>query len=242
MRSFTGQLTLFSPDIMFTYVRLPASRRCARTRIWQTKKLHQFNNFLKSFRSWCHILNHHLRPAGRSEQLGCRHHSLEDPRTICMSSLWSQRPRFPYRDQEDLKTDRDVLILCSYWWGHDNVKLVYLCTDDFDVDGGAGSSEFVLQCHFVLSCISVNAAVNLQVTGSILLPVEHKQSHQPLLLTLTSKNTKHKRPWSRHKSMKLKLKWLINQLPKRTLNISQANESRAGTSDSFNCWLISLVY
>lgn len=175
---------------MFTYVRLPASRRCARTRIWQTKKLHQFNNFLKSFRSWCHILNHHLRPAGRSEQLGCRHRSLEDPRTICMSSLWSQRPRFPYRDQEDLKTDRDVLILCSYWWGRDNVKLVYLCTDDFDVDGGAGSSEFVLQSHFVLSCISMNAAVNLQVTGSILLPVEHKQSHQPLLLTLTRTNTR----------------------------------------------------
>lgn len=49
-------------------------------------------------------------------------------------------------------------------------------TNDFDVDGGTGSSQFVLQSHFVLSGISMEAAVNLQVTGSILLPVGHKQT------------------------------------------------------------------
>lgn len=58
------------------------------------------------------------------------------------------------------------------------------CTDDFDIDGGAGSSQFVLQGHFVLSSISVKAAVDLQVTGRVLLSVEHKLSHEPLLLTL----------------------------------------------------------
>ena len=47
-------------------------------------------------------------------------------------------------------------------------------TDDFDVDGGTGSSQFVLQSHFVLSCISVEAAVDLQVAGYVLLPVQNK--------------------------------------------------------------------
>lgn len=51
-------------------------------------------------------------------------------------------------------------------------------TNDFDVDGGTGSSQFVLQSHFVLSGISMEAAVNLQVTGSILLPVGRKHFHQ----------------------------------------------------------------
>lgn len=44
-------------------------------------------------------------------------------------------------------------------------------TDDFDIDGGAGASKFVLQSHFVDSSIRVEAAVNLQVTGRVLLPV-----------------------------------------------------------------------
>lgn len=59
-----------------------------------------------------------------------------------------------------------------------------MSTDNFDVNGGTGGSQFVLQSHFVLSSVSMKAAVDLQVTGNILLPVEHKQPHQPLLLTL----------------------------------------------------------
>ena len=64
-----------------------------------------------------------------------------------------------------------------------------MVTDDFDVDGGASSSQFVLQSNFVHSGIGVKAAVDLQVTGNILLPVQHKQSHQPLQLTRTKENS-----------------------------------------------------
>lgn len=44
-------------------------------------------------------------------------------------------------------------------------------TDDFDADGSAGRSQFVLQGHFVLTGVRVKAAVHLQVTGGVLLPV-----------------------------------------------------------------------
>lgn len=45
-------------------------------------------------------------------------------------------------------------------------------TYDFDVDGGAGCSQFILQGHFVLPSIRVKAAVHLQVAARVLLPVE----------------------------------------------------------------------
>lgn len=48
-------------------------------------------------------------------------------------------------------------------------------TNDFDIDGCTGSSQFVLQSHFVLSCISMKAAVHLQVAGRVLLPVGQGQ-------------------------------------------------------------------
>lgn len=51
-----------------------------------------------------------------------------------------------------------------------NAHMEFL-TDDLDIDCCTGSSQFVLQGHFVLSCISVKTTVHLQVTGSILLPV-----------------------------------------------------------------------
>lgn len=66
----------------------------------------------------------------------------------------------------------------------DDEKSERLSTDNFDVNGAAGGSQSVLQSHFVLSCISVKAAVDLQVTGSVLLPVEHKQPGQILYVLL----------------------------------------------------------
>lgn len=55
-------------------------------------------------------------------------------------------------------------------------------TDDFDVDGGAGGSQLVLQSHFVLSSVGVEAAVHLQVAGQVLLPAETQrdQSEPPV--------------------------------------------------------------
>lgn len=49
--------------------------------------------------------------------------------------------------------------------------LYFDSTNDFDADGGAGHSQFVLQRHFVLTGVGVKAAVHLQVAGGVLLPV-----------------------------------------------------------------------
>ena len=50
--------------------------------------------------------------------------------------------------------------MCIFCEGH---------TNDFDVDGGASLSQFVLHSDFVLSRIRVHAVLCLQTTASILL-------------------------------------------------------------------------
>lgn len=60
---------------------------------------------------------------------------------------------------------------------------VQFFTNDFDVDGSTSSSQFVLQSHFVLSCISMKTAVHLQMTGSILLPVGQVWTQDDQIIT-----------------------------------------------------------
>ena len=50
-----------------------------------------------------------------------------------------------------------------------------MITDDFDIDGSTSGSQLVFQSNFVLSGVTMDTAVHLQVAGGVLLPVQTNQ-------------------------------------------------------------------